>query len=67
LVLNAGRAADLTGEADAASGIDVAVVAAAVVGGAGDGLALALTITSLHGFARGSGVSGVEWNKGCEE
>src|SRR5579871_6381917 len=40
LVLYACGAADLTGETDAATSVDVAEVAITVVGGAGDGLAL---------------------------
>ena len=44
LVLDAGGAADLAGEADAAARVGVAEVASAIVGGAGDGLGVALAI-----------------------
>ena len=46
LILDAGGAADLAGEPDATTGIDAAEVAAAVVGGAGDGLSLTLAVTA---------------------
>ena len=44
LVLDAGGAAELAGEADAAARVGVAEVASAIVGGAGDGLGVALAI-----------------------
>jgi len=43
LILDAGGTADLAGEADATACIGVAEVASAVVGGAGDGLALIIS------------------------
>jgi len=60
VVLDAGGAADLAGELDAAAGVDVTVVALAIVGRAGDDLSLAVAAGLKNGTGRsGKGRRGI--------
>ena len=59
LALDAGGAADLAGELDAAAGVNVTVVALAIVGGAGDDLSLAVAAGLKRGTGRGGERHGI--------